>query len=165
MLFDNISEMKSFGFFGFEEIQSLMNNNCTNVPDRKGIYFVLRNEGPREFLPNSVGGHFKEKNPTVPTQTLEDRWVDNALVVYIGQSGGGSSDATLNKRMKQFMKFGQGQPVGHWGGRLIWQIKDNKKLKICWKSLPNDDPREFEKELIQQFENHYSKKPFANISG
>lgn len=165
MLFDDISEMRSFGFLGFEEIQSLMNNNCTNVPDRKGIYFVLRNEEPVEFLVNSVGGHFKGKNPTVDIEKLKMNWVDNTLVVYIGQTGGGPSDATLSKRMKQYMKFGQGQPVGHWGGRYIWQLKDNRKLKICWKSLPNDDPREIEKNLIQQFENHYNKKPFANISG
>ncbi|MCH8034838.1 MAG: hypothetical protein IH950_13915 [Bacteroidetes bacterium] len=142
----------------------MMNNNCTNVPDKKGIYFVIIDE-PVEFLQKSVGGRFKRKNPTVPLQKLKDRWVDNTLVVYIGQSGGGTSSATINKRMKQFMKFGQGQPVGHWGGRLIWQIKNNRKLKICWKTLTNNDPREIEKELIQQFENHYFKKPFANISG
>lgn len=63
--------------------------------------------------------------------------------------------------MKQFMKFGLGQPVGHWSGRLIWQIKNQKKLKICWKSLPNDDPREIEKNLIRQFENQYNKKTFC----
>lgn len=165
MLFNNISEMKSYGFLGFEEIQSLMNNNCDNVPDRKGIYFVLRDPIQSEFLDRSVGGHFKGKDPTIATQIFSNRWIDETLVVYIGQSGGGTSAATLKKRMRQFMKFGQSQPVGHWGGRLIWQIKDNRKLKICWKSVVEGDPRAVEKNLIQQFENIYSKKPFANISG
>ncbi|GIK61827.1 MAG: hypothetical protein HND40_06610 [Ignavibacteriota bacterium] len=165
MLFDNLTEIKSAGFFGFEEIQSLMNNNCTNVPERKGIYFVLTDELNPEFLSQSVGGHFKGKNPTVSVPDLQSKWVEKTLVVYIGQAGGGASDATLKKRLRQFMKFGQGQPVGHWGGRLIWQLKNNRKLKICWKTLITEDPREVEKNLIQQFENHYYKKPFANIAG
>ena len=160
-----IKKMKSTGFSGFESIQSLINNDCINVPDEKGIYFVLKDIGKVEFLKASIGGHFKGKDPTVSVQLLNDRWVEGPLVIYIGQSGGGSSQATLKRRLKQFMKFGQGLPIGHWGGRLIWQLKDNRKLKICWKSYINDDPRLIEKALIVNFNQVYGKNPFANING
>jgi len=35
------------------------------------------------------------------------------------------------------MKFGQGSPTGHWGGRYIWQLEDYKKLIICSIKGPN----------------------------
>lgn len=163
MLFDNLTEMKSSGFFGFEEIQSLMNNNCTNVPERKGIYFVLTDEISPEFLSQSVGGHFKGKNPTVNISKLYQKWVNNSVVIYIGQAGGGTSKETLNDRLKTYMSFGKENPVGHWGGRYIWQLKNNRRLKICWKSISNDDPEKVEKSLIKEFESQFGKKPFANI--
>ena len=57
-----IKKMKSTGFSGFESIQSLINNDCINVPDEKGIYFVLKDIGKVEFLKASIGGHFKGKD-------------------------------------------------------------------------------------------------------
>ena len=163
MLFNNISEMNSYGFLGFEEIQYLMNNNCENVPERKGVYFVLKDSIHSEFLDRSVGGHFKGKDPTVDLQKLKSKWVDDTLVVYIGQAGGGDSKETLFDRLKTYMSFGRGNPVAHWGGRYIWQLQNSRKLKVCWKTIPNFDPEVIEKNLIKEFENHYGKKPFANI--
>lgn len=64
----------------------------------------------------------------------------------------------------QYMKFGKGEPVGHWGGRYIWQLKDNKKLIVCWRTTTNEDPRVIEKEMIETFESSYGGKPFANIA-
>lgn len=63
------------------------------------------------------------------------------------------------------MQFGQGEPIGHWGGRLIWQLKDAKDLIVCWKVLGKDEePREVEKEMIQAFKKgHDGKRPFANL--
>ncbi|MGD9487151.1 MAG: hypothetical protein AB7W47_03975 [Calditrichaceae bacterium] len=164
MRFESMKDIKAEGFTGFEKIGALMSNECVNVPNVKGIYLVLINEKPN-FLEKNTGGHFKRKNPTVPISILESNWVDNAIVIYIGKAGGGTSKATLKSRLKQYMKFGSGQPVGHWGGRLIWQLSDNKEFTICWKATPNDNPRELEKDLIAEFENNYSKKPFANLQG
>jgi len=39
------------------------------------------------FLDESIGGHFKGKNPTVAVGTLENKWVDDALVLNIGKAG------------------------------------------------------------------------------
>jgi len=61
------------------------------------------------------------------------------------------------------MRFGNGKPVGHWGGRLIWQLKNNQNLIICFLLLPATEPIDLEKYLILNFESKYGKMPFANL--
>lgn len=161
----NIEKFKQEGYQGFVAVESLMKNECLNVPNEKGIYLILKNGTQKEFLSESVGGHFKEKNPTVAVSVLDNKWIEESDIIYIGQAGGGSSGATLKKRLKQYMKFGKGEPVGHWGGRYIWQLKENRKLIVCWRATPNEDPRVIEKEMIETFESSYGGKPFANIAG
>jgi len=80
------------------------------VPANAGVYLVLRtNEGAPSFLERSPGGRFKGKDPTVATETLEHEWVTGARVVYIGKAD------HLGRRLRQFARFGAGEPVGHWG--------------------------------------------------
>jgi hypothetical protein len=102
-------------------------------------------------------GFFKEKDPNVSIETLKQNWVNHTKVVYIGKAGGVDSSATLKSRIKQLIKFGQGKNVGHYGGRLIWQLKNSDELILCWKQLPYDDPREIQKLLIS----HFNKKTFC----
>ena len=163
MLFNDTSEMKEIGFKGFETIDTLMMYECSQVPKQKGIYFVL-NQGPSNFLQNSPGGHFKGKNPTVSINKLKNNLVEGTLVVYIGKAGGSNSRATLHSRLKQYMRFGEGEPVGHWGGRLIWQLENHRELTVCYKTLANSEPREEEKKLILEFESIHGKIPFANLA-
>lgn len=161
----NIEIFKHEGYQGFVTVESLMTNECLNVPNEKGIYLMLKNGVKKEFLTESEGGHFKGKNPTVDQSVLDNKWINESDIIYIGQAGGGSSGATLKKRLKQYMRFGKGEPVGHWGGRYIWQLKDNRNLIVCWRATPNEDPRLIEKEMIETFESSYGGKPFANIAG
>lgn len=164
MKFESLNDIKAEGFTGFEKISSLISNSCINIPKIKGIYLVIINDKPA-FMSENIGGHFKGKNPTVPISVLETNWVENTIVIYIGKAGGSSSKATLNSRIKQYINFGSGKPVGHWGGRLIWQLSKSKEFTICWKETPNSNPREIEKDLISEFENIYFNKPFANLQG
>jgi hypothetical protein len=84
--------------------------------------------------------------------------------MYIGKAGGEASNATIKSRLKQYFGFGQGKNVGHWGGRLIWQLASSKSLIVCWKTLPNDDPRLFETQLIRNFVSEFKNRPFANLA-
>ena len=69
---------------------------------------------------------------------------------------------SLKKRISQYIKFGHGANVGHYGGRFIWQLADSKDLIVCWKpSLIN--PRTEESALIQEFIGYYGERPFANL--
>jgi len=125
---------------------------------------VLNPTKKGEFLTVGTGGHFKGKNPNVPISVLKANWVEDTLVVYIGKAGKDGSSATLQSRLRQYFGFGQGRDIGHWGGRLIWQLKNSADLVVCWKALPANDPRTVEADLIQQFVAKFSKRPFANLA-
>lgn len=165
MNFNDITSIKESGFEGFIKINELMMTNCANVPRQQGIYFVLNPTRQRDLSDLNVGGHFKGRNPTISFTELQSNWVDDTLVLYIGKAGGFSSQATLHSRLKQYMRFGNGEPVGHWGGRFIWQLNNNQDLVIGWKPLPGEEPREVEKRLIREFTTVYRKRPFANLTG
>jgi hypothetical protein len=154
-----------FGFKGFVDIAKLKTTSCNTIPQEKGVYVILREStGKPVFLKESIGGHFKEQNPTVSEEELKNNWVENTIVVYIGKAGGTNSNATLFSRLRQYIHFGQGKPVGHWGGRYIWQLKDSDNLIIAWKPLNKEEPEEVETQLMQEFRNIYRKRPFANLT-
>ena len=164
MNFTEIDEFKKLGFIGFKSINELFLNSSI-LPDNKGVYCIFYiNDMACEFLEEGCGGHFKNKNPNVTLLDLQKNWVKDAKVVYIGKAGGEGKKATLRSRLKQYLSFGQGKPVGHWGGRLIWQLKYAKDLVVCWKSLPTEEPREYEAELIKLFVSKFGKRPFANLA-
>lgn len=164
MDFNNIDEIKKAGFIGFKKMSELFVDS-SSIPKIKGIYLVLNpNFKKAEYLQIGSGGHFKGKNPNVIIDELKSNWVENSLVVYIGKAGSDTSKATLNTRLKQYFGFGQGKNIGHWGGRLIWQLKNSNDLIVCWKPLLNDDPRTTENTLIKKFVSEFSKRPFANLA-
>lgn len=164
MDFKNIDELKKAGFEGFKKMSELFVDSSA-IPKIKGVYLVLNpNFKKAEYLQIGTGGYFKGKNPNVSFNELKSNWVDNSLVVYIGKAGSETSNATLHSRLRQYFGFGQGKNIGHWGGRLIWQLKNSSDLIVCWKTLPNDDPRIFENQLIKKFVAEFSKRPFANLT-
>lgn len=164
MNFNNIKDIKMSGFIGFKKMNELFIDS-SSIPKIKGVYLILNsNYKKAEYLQIGTGGHFKGKNPNVSIDELKANWVDNSLVVYIGKAGSETGRATLYSRLKQYFGFGQGRNIGHWGGRLIWQLKNSSDLVVCWKPLPNDDPRTIESQLIKKFVLEFSKRPFANLA-
>lgn len=63
------------------------------------------------------------------------------------------------------MSFGQGEDIGHWGGRLIWQLSDYDELIVCWKILKDINPRVYEKNFLINFKKVNGRYPFANLKG
>lgn len=160
----NLEALKAAGFTGFESIMKLWNNHLM-IPNEKGVYVIINpKKDSRQFLTKGVGGFFKQKDPNVGIDILSDKWVDDCFIIYIGKAGGNGSAATLRKRLKQYLDFGKGKPVGHYGGRLIWQLQHHTELLIAWKVLPNDDLIAIERELIKDFIDAYGKMPFANLT-
>lgn len=150
-------------FKGFITIKEL-NENPNLIPDIRGVYKVLFKGKSPSFLEHGTCGRFKDREPNVPISTLKENWVNGAETIYIGKAGSLTGNATLRKRIKQYLKIGQGKKVGHWGGRYIWQLKDSEKLAFCWCETPNDEPGDIETKLIQDFKEKYSKRPFANLT-
>lgn len=154
----------NLGFTGFITIGELV-ANIDVVPPIPGVYVIMRsNASQPEFLMQGSGGFFKEKNPNVSIDELERNWVDDTSVLYIGKAGSLKGSATLRSRLKQYMQFGQGKAVGHYGGRYIWQLQDAKDLVVCWKVILGDESRDVEKQMIEEFKvAHEGKRPFANL--
>ena len=158
MTFNDIDEIKNAGFTGFKKVSELFLNSSL-IPDNKGVYLVLNIDNkPGDFLVIGTGGHFKGRNPNVSLDELKSNWIDNTKVVYIGKA------TSLKSRLRQYLSFGQGKNIGHYGGRLIWQIKYSKDLVVCWKTLETDVPREFESDLIKLFVSSFGRRPFANLA-
>ncbi len=95
----------------------------------------------------------------MPVSRLETEWVPGAHAVYIGKA----DDA--HTRLKTYGRFGQGEPIAHWGGRLIWQLPEAQELLVAWHIITwGEDPREYERRLIKHFAASYGgKRPFANL--
>jgi hypothetical protein len=158
----SIDDIRQRGFHGFLPISALQTSKCCQVPNEPGVYLILgRNSAQPEFLVESVGGHFKKRNPTVSVDRLQEKWVENALILNIGKAGPGK--ATLKSRLKQYLRFGQGHKAGHRGGRYIWQLTNSSNLLVCWKTTGDALPRTVEKTLIEEFRAVHGKLPFANL--
>src|SRR5207253_5123565 len=142
--------LEAAGFVGWVRFSAIRASVC---PSSGGVY-VITYGGPTTFAERSCGGWFKGKDPTVPREALEANWVDGAEVVYIGKAD------QLKRRLTQFADFGAGKPVGHWGGRLIWQLPNIETLLIAWKETPGQVPVEVESELIAAFRQAHGKPPF-----
>jgi hypothetical protein len=162
--FNDIENIKKHGFLGFQSIGSLY-EKPSSITKQMGIYMVLNiSQKEPKFLEKGSGGFFKDKDPNVSIKILEEHWVKNSLVVYIGKAGSKNGSATLRSRLIQYLKFGHGKNVGHYGGRFIWQISNPEHLVLCWKPLSEIEPREEEVLLIKAFFNQFGKRPFANLT-
>ena len=163
-LFITLEDIKDQGFVGFIKISDLMRDS-SKIPDRPGVYMVLYSgSGTPTFIDPGTGGFHKGLNPNVSFPVLIKNWVKDTVVIYIGKAGGTDNYTTLSKRLKDYLRFGKGATVGHYGGRLIWQIKTSGDLVICWKTMISGEPREIEADLISEFLVQYKKRPFANLA-
>ena len=129
----------------------------------KGIYLVIWEWKDRpEFLNPGTGGCFKRKDPNVKIDMLEDIWVEDALIIYVGANREGKN-GNLETRIEQLIRFGSRKNTGHYGGRLMWQIKDAEDLKIRWKVMADDKQENEKEQVLAEFEQVHQSLPFANI--
>ena len=151
----SFAALSDAGFEGWLPFDRLL--EADPCPQGGGVYVVnLPSGGLSRFSATSCGGWFKGKDPTVPMEALTANWVNGAETVYIGKAD------NLRRRLREFAKFGSGHPIGHWGGRLIWQLENRSDLQVAWKLTPGLNPLSVEAQLIADFRAEYGKPPFAN---
>lgn len=162
--FKSIDNLRRNGFSGFVSVAALR-QDLTQIPDIRGVYMVVREIGNRpQFRATGSGGHYKGTDPNVPIEKLRMNWVEETCVLYIGKAGDEHSHATLRSRLRQYLQFGAGKPIGHKGGRYIWQLEDAEDLLFCWKPLPSGYPPKEETALLAAFKCQYEGRlPFANL--
>ncbi|MFT9527259.1 hypothetical protein ACM0AU_22425 [Mycobacteroides abscessus subsp. abscessus] len=150
------------GFSGWVPFAELPD---ADVPTGPGVYVVVRpSDDPPVFLDVSPAGHFKAKAPTVPIAELRALWVPGTRIVYIGKASLGSTGRRgLRKRLDEYRRFGAGEPIGHSGGRRIWQLADHDALLVGWRVTTDADAPKAETEMIAQFRERYGVRPFANM--
>jgi hypothetical protein len=149
--------LESSGFEGFVSVGALQ-QSLEDVPRAPGVYVVLAASPVRStFLSRSVGGHFKQRDPTVASDVLRARWREGVPILYIGKAN------AIRSRVKLLVRFAAGEPVGHWGGRYLWQVAGSGSFLVAWREHPQ--PRAFEADLLRDFAAHFGTMPFANLQG
>lgn len=133
------------------------------VPWYPGVYVIMRDAlGPPQFVSVSSGGWFKGRNPSVSLDLLRAKWIDDAYVLYIGKADAGASRGRgLRQRVREYLQFGHGVPIGHWGGRYLWHLADTLELLVAWKAADPAAPAE--SQLMAEFVASHGRLPFANL--
>lgn len=156
------ADLRARGFKGFKRFGDL---DLGDVPREPGVYAVLRDfYSNHEVLAASKGGWFKGKDPSGDPAKLKPLLGCHAETLYIGKADAGSQGTRgLRKRITEFARFGNGDAVGHWGGRYIWQLSDSQDLRIAWLQVQDRSAQEVEGELFEEFFQEYGQLPFANL--
>ena len=158
----SIKGLRAQGFEGFIRIGDL---TLQDIPPAPGIYAVVWDgEGLPPVAEMSVGGWFKKRNPSVSHAEASSRLIPGVQLLYLGKAGVGTrANRGLRKRIGEYLRFGQGEPIGHWGGRLIWQVEDPSQLRIAWKIIDGTDPELVEKAHLLAFKEEFGQLPYANL--
>jgi hypothetical protein len=163
-LFRSVVGLREYGFRGFLSVARLRESLCVEVPVERGVYVVVRDTFlPPKFLERSVGGRVRQVDPTVSVEVLSARWVEGAMVLYIGRARGPGVRSLLQQRVKRYIRFGQGRAVAHYGGRFIWQLRDHRALLLAWMPTPDEDPAAVDARLQSAFLASHGRLPFANL--
>ena len=157
--------LRAGGFVGFLTVAQLRANACGPVPTQPGIYVVLRaSVAPPRFLAHSPAGWFKGVDPTETVSVLQAKWVPDTPLMYVGKATAGSQRRRhLRKRLAELMDFGAGRPIGHRGGRHLWQIEGSDGFRVAWR--PAEDPTTAENDVLRAFLAAHGALPLANIAG
>lgn len=155
------ASLEAAGFVGFSATVTLQLDRCERVPVERGVYVVTRDPAyPVQFRAKSPAGHYRGVDPTLAIETLTERWVEGATVLYVGIAPGTGVRALLQQRIKRTVRFGGGADIAHPGGASLWQLEGSMQLRIAWLTL-EEDPRPLRAALIAEFVARHGRAPFA----
>ena len=123
-----------------------------------GVYiFVLPSDfGKVDFNETANLEKWRDRKVAVSIDELQNRWLKDADVLYIGKS----ESKTVYKRVLEHLKFWGGENVSAFGGRIIGQIQNYENLHVWYMKCEYSE--KVKKELLCEFKNKYRQLPFAN---
>ena len=124
-----------------------------------GVYLIAlpSDFGKVAFSETAKLEKWRDRKVAVSIDELQNRWLNNADVLYIGKS----ESKTVYKRVLEHLKFWNGKKVSAFGGRIIGQIKNFENLQVWY--MECEDSKKIKKELLCKFKNKYGQLPFANL--
>ncbi len=150
-------DLETAGFVGWTSAHEASTDKV-DTPDGPGVYVVYSDRrAPGEFLATNPAGWYKGEDPTVPVALLEERWIADAGALYFGAA------MDLRKRLARLGQFSAGEPVAHYGGRILWQVAFSDEFLVAWKPSDDGDPASEKKRYVKQFKSTFGRQPFANI--
>jgi hypothetical protein len=149
-------EILNAGMRGLFTIPQLRDGQVSTAPEAPGLYTVWTTaDVPPRFARRSSAGHYQGREPTIPAEELQARWVPNSALLYAGKA------ANLRTRVRLMVDFAEGKPVAHWDGRALWQLSDADELLVAWATFA--DPALALAALLGRFsEANAGALPFAN---
>ena len=156
------SGLEAAGYEGFVPFEAVRQG----VTRQPGIYVVLRGATePPAFLSTNPAG--KRKDFTASAERLEQKWIADAEVVYIGLATHGTSRNGIHRRLNQFRRTGEGASDNHGGGVWIFQLAEAADLVVCWRAAEDESDeyvKALEHHLIEDFKSREEHRgwPFAN---
>jgi len=141
-----------------------LHDNYDLIPTCNGVYYIeIPDKFIVEILDTTTAPQVYKNKTTLKDKTeLINKFKNgNKKLIYIGKA---ECSNGLRKRISDLIKWGYNESVkfreDHYGGRVIWQIKDNKCLLIYWSEDENAQEKEH-RELID-YKEKYGVYPLGN---
>ncbi len=159
----SIDQVSIAGFSEPIRLVELRETRCASVPAHAGIYLIKReSESAPQFRIPGTGGWFKGQDPNSASDIIEAKWVSGTQILYIGKAAGNKG---LKGRLRQLIDLGNGKPVSHRGGRLLWYLQESEDLLVRWRTCTADEADRAETTAIADFKrSHRGMRPFANMN-
>ena len=92
--------------------------------------------------------------------------VAGAQVLYLGKAFSRSEWSSKSRQASErVLAHESGHPVGHWGGRYLWQLEDSGSLLVAWAATPDVDAEDVQSELINESVTRLGQPPIRQPQG
>ena len=166
----SIEDLQRFGFQGFDLMKAWDKNQILGLhtKDIEGVYVIARHSISTPEFTQEI--HHKPRPRVWSPAEAGQRWVEGVQTLYFGKGPLRRPDSRgyrkgLANRIEEFRAHGFGRGASHYGGKLVWQLKDSDDLLLGWKSLREEESDQVESGLILGFRHLLGHQPYANKIG
>lgn len=140
----------------------------SSIENVSGVYRVYKPEGFQVRIKESTDAieEYNGKSLLYSTERLEWKWSQiceatphGCDVLYIGKADS-SKNRGLRSRVTELVMYSYVEVKNHRGGRALWQIENNKQLRV--EIIECENPKDVERSMINDYKEQHGVYPFAN---